>query len=397
MKRVDILYFEASSGHKSAAEALRYGLEEQYPDWSIRTIDLRDVLRCQTRLLDFIYTNGVNFFNWCMKREKYFFFSTCIRLWIIFARMNTTWASLRFLLRWTADFWRDAPPDAVISVTPMKHTIVYEAARLLNPAVKCITIPVDYREMTPGYWFQPAVPQHYLVGCSRLRREALESGVPASDVTELSGMIIDPRFYDTEPIDRDELLSSMGLDPSLPTGVISFGGQGTVNVLRCANRIVEQRMDVNLICLCGRNADLLESVKKIESKHPVAALGFTAAPPVDVHRVADFLIGKPGTMTLTEALITDTAFVFIKSCGLDIVQGANEDWILENRIGVQADSPEVVDSAIQKVLNNREVSRRITESRHQGVFDAVAEIGKNVESARRDRKVKRRMSETATV
>ena len=374
MKRVDIVSFEASSGHKSAAEALRYALATAHPDWSVRIVDLGDVLKCQTRVLSFVYTAGIHFFNWCMRREQYFFFPTSIRLWIIFARLNTRWRPLNFLLRWTSEFWTDCSPDVIVSVTPMKHTIVYEAARHINRDVQCITIPVDYCEMTNGYWFQPEIKQHYFVGCEKLRNTALAHGVCESDLRELSGMVIDPRFYETCPIDRSEILSSLKLDPTLPVGVISFGGQGTVNVLACAKRISEAEIPTNLICLCGRNEKLLNAVRSLKTPYPIVALGFTADPPVTVHRVADFLIGKPGTMTLTEALITDTPLIFIKSQGLSIVQGANEAWVLEHEIGVMAESPETVDAAVRNVLNDPEIHDRIRKCQHRGIFDAVTEI-----------------------
>lgn len=378
MKRVDIIYFEASSGHKSAAEAIRQGLQDRCPDWQVRCVDLGQVLKHQTRLLGFIYTRGIQFFNWCMKRERYFFFPTCIRLWIVFARLNTRFRGFRFLLRWTSQFWGDCPPDAVISVTPMKHTIVYEAARYINPGVQCITIPVDYSEMVSGYWFQPKIRQHYLLGCERLNVEAVASGVPADEITELGGMVIDPRFYSNAVLNRDQFLISHGLNPTLPTGIISFGGQGTVNVLRCAQRIAEQNIPVNLICLCGRNTKLHHTVDALDTPFPLAAFKFTPGPPVDAHRVADFLIGKPGTMTLNEALMTRTSLVFIKSRGLHAVQGANEEWVIENGIGVGCESPGVVDQAVNKVLNDSTMSEHIERAQHRGIFDAVEYITKMV-------------------
>lgn len=374
MKRVDIVYFEASSGHKSAAEALRVGLQEKSPDWNVRCVDLGEILKHQTKLLDWIYTGGIQFFNACMKRERYFCFSISIKLWIVFAKLITRFRCFRFLLKWTSQFWADCPADVVISVTPMKHSIVYEAARCVNPQVHCITIPVDYSEMASGYWFQPRISQQYLLGCDGLKAEAVASKVLADEVSELSGMVIDPRFYsDTFP-DRDQFLVGLGLNPELPTGIISFGGQGTVNVLRCAKRLAKQNVPVNLICLCGRNAKLHAAVKALETPFPLAALEFTEEPPVHAHQVADFLIGKPGTMTLNEALITRTAFVFIKSQGLSIVQAANEDWVLKNGIGVGCESPDVVDQAVQSVLDDSEILERIERAQHRGIFDAVERI-----------------------
>lgn len=378
MKRIDIIYFEASSGHKSAAEAVRHGLQDRSPEWDVRCIDLGDVLKHQTKLLDWIYTCGIHFFNGCMKRERYFFFSTCIKMWIAFARLITRFRCFRFLLRWTSQFWSDGPPDAVISVTPMKHTIVYEAARCVNPNVLCITIPVDYSEMTAGYWFEPKIRQHYLLGWQGLKTEAIASGVCADEITELSGMIIDPRFYADTALDRDQFLIELGLDPALPAGIISFGGQGTVNVLRCAKRIAEARIPVNLICLCGRNQKLHDSVTALETQFPLAAIKFTEDPPVDAHRIADFLIGKPGTMTLNEAVVTRTAFVFIKSQGLNAVQGANERWVVQNGTGVACESPDVVDQAVKNVLADSKILERIEQVQHRGIFDAVEHISKMV-------------------
>ncbi|MEP3479327.1 MAG: hypothetical protein ABJZ55_08775 [Fuerstiella sp.] len=378
MKRVDIIYFEASSGHKSAAEALRHGLQDRSPEWDVRCVDLGDVLKHQTRLLGWIYNFGIFFFNGCMKRERYFFFCTSIKLWVAFARLITRFSCFRFLLKWTANFWGDRAPDALISVTPMKHTIVYEAARCIHPDVLCITVPVDYSEMVSGYWFQPRIRQHYLLGCEGLKNEAFASAVPADEINELSGMIVDPRFYADSELDRDQFLVDLGLDPALPTGIISFGGQGTVNVLRCAKQIARARIPVNLICLCGRNQKLHDSVKALETPFPLAALNFTEDPPVDAHRIAEFLIGKPGTMTLNEAVITRTAFVFIKSRGLNVVQGANEQWVVQNGTGVACESPDFVDQAVRKVLGDFEMSQRIERAQHRGIFDAVQLITKMV-------------------
>ncbi len=374
--RIDIVYFEAASGHKTAAEAVRYGLSKRHPDWTVRLVDLADILKCQTYSLYFIYTWGIRYFNWCMRRESYFFFTTGIRLCILFARLNTCWRPLRFLLRWTAEFWHDAPPDAVISVTPMKHTIVYEAARCVNPDVCCITIPVDYDEMTPGYWFQPVVKQFYLLGYKGLESLALAAGVPTSDIRNLSGMIVDPRFYELADLDgkREEILNSLGLDPKLATGLISFGGQGTVNVLRSVKRIAAARIPLNLICLCGTNKQLLEAVCCEATPYPVVALEFNTTPPVTVHRIAQFLIGKPGTMTLTEALITETPLIFVKSRELNVVHGGNEAWILDQGIGVMVDDPDSVDVAVQRVLECREIRERIAANRHTGIFDALDAI-----------------------
>ena len=378
--RVDILSFAAASGHESAAAALRYGLSRRYPHWIVRIVDVEEIFRHRTRRLHVIHNLGIRWFNWCMRRESYWFFEKCIRSWIRFVEYNTRVRSKRPRLQRTAEFWGEAPPDVLLSVTPMTHTLVYESARCINPDVLCVTIPVDYCEMSPGYWFQPAIPQKYLLGWEGLRDVAIRSGVPSADIRDLSGMIIDPRFYSTASIDRRQILNALELDSSLPTGVISFGGQGTVNVLRSAKRIAEAGVPVNLICLCGRNQQLPSAIKRLETPYPVAAVSFDPEPPVDFLRIADFLIGKPGTMTLNEALITNTPLIFIKSTGLSAVQEENEAWILSQGIGVMAQTAAHVDGAVREVLDNADMRNRIEASRHTGIFDGLDAIADFVES-----------------
>lgn len=381
---INILTFDAASGHKSAAEAIRRQLAEEHPDADVRIVDLEEILQYQTKLLGWVYRSGIDYFNWCMRKERYFFFTASVRAWILFAAINTRVKCLKFLLRWTAEFWNDDPPDVIVSVTPMLHTLVYEAARTANPDVKCITIPVDYSEPVPGYWFQPKIQQHYLVGDGWLYTDAIECGIPADQIVRLGGMMIDPRFYHGPSMDRNQTLSSLGLDPNLPTGVISFGGQGTVNVLRCARAIRDAGLAVNLVCLTGRNEQLKLEVGKLDSRFPVVARGFQQEPPVDVLLVADFLIGKPGTMTLNEALITDTPFIFIESKGLQSIQGRNEEWVLEQKIGLGAATPEDVPDCIKTVLSQPAFKERIRECHHRGIFDASRAIGQLLDGSTAD-------------
>ena len=378
--QIDILTFDAASGHKSAAEAIRRQLSVQMPHADVRVIDLEDVLKSQTRLIGAIYRTSIGYFNWCMRRESYFLFPTTIRTSIWFARILCSIKPLRFLLRWTSSFWKDRRPDAIVSVTPMMHTLVYESARIVNPDVRCITVPVDFCEMTPGYWFQSAVRQEYLLGCDQLFLDAESEQVDPAETHRLSGMAVDPLFYDQSPIDRVAFHAQKQLDPNLPTGVISFGGQGTINVLRCAQRIADANIPVNLICLTGRNQNLRERVEAMDSPYPIVAQPFTPEPPVAALRMAAFLIGKPGTMTLTESLITGVPFIFVKSTGLDCVQQANEKWVLQQGIGIQADTPDHVDDAVRNVLASDSIMQNIERAQHDGIFDLTANIERLIQS-----------------
>ena len=371
--QIDVLFFDAASGHRSCAEALQHGLLQEHPDWDVRAVNLVDILARRPHLVRRPIAWGIHYFNAQMRRESYYGNLTLFSISILWSRLIQRWP---YIVRGLSEFWtlEGRRPDAVISVTPMFNPLVYAAARTVNPDVQCVTIPVDYSEPCSGYWFTPDHRQTYLIGAPDLEQTALDLDVLPEDVRMMSGMPVDPRFYAPPTQDRRELLTSLDLNPDLPTGVISFGGQGTVHVLQSMQSIAEAKIPVNVICLCGRNAPLKAAVERMSSPFPKVALAYRPSPPVDILHAADFLIGKPGTMTLTEALITRTPFIFINSAGLHCIQGQNEAWVESRGLGLGVKSPCDVSRAVREVISNGSFLAATDRERHRGIFDAVYEI-----------------------
>ena len=187
-------------------------------------------------------------------------------------------------------------------------------------------------------------------------------------------MIIDPNFYAPPQRSRTQLDVEFGLDPTLPLGVISFGCQGTVNVLRIARQIAAEGLAINLLCLCGKNQELQAAVRDLKTPHPCVAVGFRPEPPSDLLYAANVLIGKPGTMTLNEAIITGTPFVALESDGLKPIQGGNEVFVVQTGIGLVAGSVEDVPAAVRQVLTQPQYVGNLERARHTGVYDAVDEM-----------------------
>lgn len=373
LKSIDIVYFEAGSGHKTAAEGLRRAVLERHPDWDCRIVDLVEILRCDPLQVGRVICLLIDHFNACMRRERYVGFPAMVWLAIWFSRMATT--NWFYLIRWgLSRYWRQRCPDMIVSVTPMFNAMIYQTARRVRPDVVCLTIPVDHVEMRPGYWFEPQIPQHYLLAGKPLLTQAQQAGVDPAEIHTLSGMIIDPGFYETPKRSRSQLDAEFGLDPALPLGVISFGCQGTVNVPRIARQLAADRLPLNLLCLCGKNQKVQAEVRDLVTPYPCVAVGFRPEPPCDLLYAADVLIGKPGTMTLNEAIITGTPFVALESDGLKPIQQGNEVFVVETGIGLVAGSVEDVPAAVRQVLTQSQYPGNLQRAHHTGVFDAVKEI-----------------------
>lgn len=368
MKKLDIVYFDAGSGHRSAAFGLAAALRQMCPDWQVRTVNIVDVFAPNKRFHGIVQA-GIDYFNWCMKRELLFDLRGLINLSLLFHDLVR-----RDAIEQIATFWADNPPDTVISVTPMYNPVLYRSVRVARPDTICITVPVDFEEVRPRYWFTPKVEQHYLLATDRLLEQARRAKIPEARLSRIAGMVIDPSFYSAPPANIPAELERLGLDRALPTGVASFGGQGSIVLPRIARALNHPDLKLNMIFLCGRDDSTFSSISSLTTSYRKVVLRYAPEPPHFYHHIADFILGKPGAMTITEALITRKPIVFLKSRGMAPVQRGNEAWVLKHGIGVAANGVRQLIPAIRQVIGSRAYSENANSYTHNGVFNAAEQI-----------------------
>src|SRR5512140_1475387 len=68
-KRVDIVYFDAGSGHRSSARGLAAVLRPLRPEWQINVVNILDIFAHNKRF-HWIVRTGINHFNMQLKRER---------------------------------------------------------------------------------------------------------------------------------------------------------------------------------------------------------------------------------------------------------------------------------------------------------------------------------------
>lgn len=375
MARVDVVYFEAGSGHRAAALALRKALAGLDRGWRVRAVDAVDVFDHHL-LFGPIVRAGVARFNGMLRRERVRGLPGLIglALWCHYRLGPGGWRRL-------AAFWRDEPPDAVVSVVPMFNPALCGAARAANPAALCVTVPVDFEECRPGYWFTPFVDQHYLLASGALRRQAADLGLPADRVHDIGGMPIDPDFYERPPVDREARLADLGLDPRWPTALVSFGGQGSVLVEEVARGLAAAGPELNAILLCGRSRALLRRLQVLAMPCRKAVLGWRPESPADLLALADVIIGKPGSMTIAEAVVLGCPLIAVRAVGMAPVQRGNEAWLEASGVGRIAESGVAAGAMVRQVLECDGYRQRAASQRHRGVFDAAAAIASLLQPA----------------
>src|SRR5207237_7313414 len=133
---------------------------------------------------------------------------------------------------------------------------------------------------------------HCICGQDKAVAPARRMGHPDAKVHRVSGMILNPHFYEIAPLTAEERAvarAGLGFQPEQPVGLVMFGGEGSAVMLEIARRLPDRQ----LLLICGHDQKLRAKLETMPHRAPMFIEGFTK----DVARymrLADYMIGKPG-------------------------------------------------------------------------------------------------------
>ncbi len=328
MKRyLDVLYFDAGGGHRAAANALAQVIERQARPFSVRLVNLQEVL---DEIDVFRKITGVrlqDLYNSALKKG-----------WTLGSPQLTRGMQLVIRLfhhrqvQLLERFWcgGDAPPDLVVSVVPNLNRAIFEAVRNALPSVPFVTILTDLADYPPHFWMERQ-DQHVIVGSDRAAAQACVMGYAASKVHRASGMILNPRFYEIEPLPPERRAAergALGFDPALPVGLVLFGGHGAEVMFEIARRLPHRQ----LLLICGHNQRLAGRLRALPHPAQMFVEGFTRDVPRYM-QLADYFIGKPGPGSLSEAVAMRLPLIVERNAWTLPQERYNAEWIREQGVG----------------------------------------------------------------
>lgn len=371
MKHIDILYFDVTSGHRSSAIAIQKALVDADSTLRIRLVNFTDLLQHHP-LLHRLAKIGIDTANSGVRREYTWFLRQRIGFfqWV---QENLSLATLKNLTR----FWSDDAPDVLVSVMPFCNLMVERILHLANPNAQYVILPQDFEEPKRHYWFDPRVDASYINPTIMLTDKARETQIPDERCIKVSGFPIDPAFYEAPPTNKNEALSKLGLNPDFPTVLVGFGGQGSILVKQCAEGLLKVKTPINAILMCGRYEKLKAELLNFPTDYPKVVMGFTPEAPSYYYHLADVMIGKPGSMTITEAFVTRTALLAVEAKALALVQRGNERWLRQSGVGQVIRIPEVPDAVERMLSSSTTIQANIQREWHSGIFE-IAEIISNI-------------------
>jgi 1,2-diacylglycerol 3-beta-galactosyltransferase len=372
VSKVDFIFFDAGGGHRAAANALRQVIEHQRIPWQIRMVNLQelldplDVFRKVTGLrLEDIY-NLMLKKGWTLGSPQ------------LTAAMHAIIriyhpAQVRILRK----FWATDRPDMVVSLVPNFNRALYEG---LAGAAPFITVLTDIADYPPHFWIEPRQEQYFIVGSERAAAQARAMGHPDSRIFLVSGMILNPHFYE-EP--AQPAPKPAGFAPDLPTGLVMFGGEGSSEMLHIAERL--QDRPVQLIVICGHNRKLAARLRAMPHRRPMFVEGFTRDVPRYM-RASDFFIGKPGPGSISEALAMNLPVIIERNAWTLPQERYNAEWVRERGVGLVVRSFRQIGAAVDELLapeNYRRFRANAAAVQNRAAFEIPPILSKILESWRR--------------
>jgi UDP-N-acetylglucosamine:LPS N-acetylglucosamine transferase len=365
VKKIDFIYFDAGGGHRAAAMALKSVIDSQKRStynqpWDIRLVNLQEVLdtldvfRKVTGIrLEDIY-NKMLAKGWTLgSAQGLQFMHGVIRLY--------HGPTVRLLTR----HWEDARPDLVVSLVPNFNRALYQSLRSALPKVPYVTVLTDFADYLPHFWMEPGQDQFFICGTEKAVEQARSLGHTNDRIFTTSGMILRPRFYEPVALDRERERARLGLDPSRPTGLVLFGGQGSKVMLEISRRLT----DIQLIFICGRNAKLAERLKVLPVHAPRLIEGFTQEVPYYM-QLSDFFIGKPGPGSISEAVAMKLPVIVERNAWTLPQERYNAEWVRERHAGMVVPNFRGIAAAVKELLASLDSYREsVSRIQNRAVFE----------------------------
>jgi len=342
MKKLDFIYFDAGGGHRAAANALRQVIERQERPFEIRMVNLQELL---DGLDVFRKVTGLRLedcYNLILKKG-----------WTLGSAQLTAGMHLVIRLfhgqqvRMLTAFWRQSRPDMVVSLVPNFNRALFESLQVALPGVPMATILTDIADYPPHFWMERQA-QHWICGSDKAVEQALAMGHAEEMVHRVSGMILNPRFYDIQPlreVERAEAREALGFDPGQPVGLVLFGGQGAAVMRQIAERLPERQ----LILICGHNQKLRAKLEGLDHRAAMFVEGFTKEVPRYM-QLADYFIGKPGPGSLSEAAEMKLPVIVERNAWTLPQERYNAEWIRESGIGIVLPNFGGIGRAVEELL-----------------------------------------------
>lgn len=347
MEKILILYGSYGGGHKSAANAIKQHIENNYKEKQVEMIDCVEYI---SKIINKITTGAYNQMAkkapWAWK--KVYFNSEKGLLSKISNGTNALMSKKLYKLI------RKENPDIIISTHPFATQMTGRLKRKGKIKCKISTILTDFE--IHNQWLQEnEYINNYFVAHSGMKESMIKKGINPSKIF-VTGIPMSERFL--ENFDRQEILKEFGLEENKTTILFFGGGEmglGKDKTCEILKTLVEEFPNVQTVAISGKNEVMQQAFNKIvndsNSNNRVKILDYTKKVP-ELMSVSNLVITKPGGLTTTESLASGLPMIIINP--IPGQEEQNAEFLEKRKVGVWLKKEDNVKEVLQSVINSKE-------------------------------------------
>jgi hypothetical protein len=342
-RRILIPYLKAGLGHLVQAQAIAGFLRRARPKWDVRLMDIAAEL--DDALLQ----------------------RTFVDLWKVFLKMPGPLAAAVFSLERllprvlralnrrsfrtsvpkAADWLRRNPPDLIMA-THWACSQLFSMARGTGRVTARIPIFYLYGELDTIYSIADCGADRYFALSGKVAEGLAGLGIDPRIIRQIP-LVVDPSMVTTD-VPREVLRRGLGVPADSLAVVLSLGGEGIGRTLPFVKAFARSAKGATLIVLTGKNAGLLDLLRRQVDSPAVIPLGYQE----DLSPIvasADVLAGKCGTGFAAMAIATGIPLL-VTHLGAPNERG-NMRFVVEHGHGWYCPRPAAFTLKIAEIVKER--------------------------------------------
>ncbi len=339
-KRVLLFYITNRSGHHKAATAIERSLNVLDKETQVTTIDL----------VRYVHPYS----SWMINKLYAFIIKKIPRVWgniydkkKVFKILNPLQKYVHYCdLSKINNIIKKLDPDVVACTQAFPCGLMASYKKRYKARYKLIGVVTDF--WANRFWFDSCV-DYYVVSSDWCQAGLLKSGI-SNDRLKKFGIPIEPEF--SINYSKEEVAEQFGLAKNKPAILLMGGGSGIGPLSRVAKLLDRSSLDFQMVIVCGKNKKLYKWFSRQEFNKKVKVFPYIH----QVHKLMEFseiIVTKPGGITISEAMCKQLALLIMTP--IPGQEGNNLKFLLENGLGLKANTPEKVVEHAENLLSDAEL------------------------------------------
>lgn len=355
----------AGTGHHKAAENVAKGIWAVYPKAQIQIdTSLSHANPLLEQITSKLYLGTIRhaskLWGWAYQRDQEWSFlgKNVLR---------------KYMAKKLFSYINDQSPDIIVSTHAFCLGGLAELKQKVSTPYRLGVALTDY--CVNPFWIHPEV-DYYFVGAKELKTIMVEKYGVLERKVSVTGIPIDPRY--NQPLDISQVRRKLQIDEKIPHFLIVGGGLGFLPFIDVLKGLAELKSKINLCVITGKNTKAKEEVQNWLSScsypHPVQILDYVTNME-EWMSASDLVIGKPGGLTVSEALACQVPILIYKP--IPGQEERNSQFLMNCQIALRVNRHSELPSIVEQFLMDPEKSNRIKQRVAQySKPDAAFQVGK---------------------